>query len=108
MARRPRHDVRGRYHLAPLADNPALDAGNDAFTEGLDIDGEARIRGAGVELGADEELAHNGIVHPIGALLCSVVEDPGFACELSCGAGAVLAEAVRLSMRAPGVRSHSL
>lgn len=47
--------VPGDFHIT--GDSPAVDAGNnDVDLTGLDVDGEARLMGAGMDIGADELL----------------------------------------------------
>jgi len=47
--------------------------------------------------GDEEALASNGIVHPVGELLCTTIEpcrssDPGYQCDIVCADGKVLAD----------------
>lgn len=42
----------GNFHIQPTS--PCRDAGDDAYAQQLDIDGQTRIQGAHVDIGADE------------------------------------------------------
>ncbi len=66
--------LHGSMHLQP--DSPCIDAGTNAGVDPAwtDVDGEARVQGAGVDIGADES---SGVTWPVGPFIVVRVSPDG-------------------------------